>query len=165
VAVIATAADPASGAEQESPAAAQPSPTPTSYTIKAIRAFPWYHEEGRFGAQELINGYVALTNVVVNRDGDLEGPTVASLIVVQVAGPTFSDVPNGEVVITARTKRAVLAEKRTLFASIVTRKRDLFLPLLVHGTGCEIVTVTAYVRVAGKKVASAKETIEFHCGE
>ncbi len=145
--------------------APEPSLQPaTEYTIRAIHAYPWYQELGRFGQEDLLSGEVALWNVIIG-EGGVAGPTEATLIVVQVDGPSFLSGAKGELVIAARTPKTTLAERTIPLRSLFTEKHAVSAPLLLNGTGCEFVTVTAALKITGKTVRTMARTIEFRCGE
>lgn len=163
VAIIAGVVGLARADETPRPASGH-SPVATPYVIRSVSAFPWYHALGRFGHEDLLSGKVALWNVIIG-EGGVAGATQATLVVVQVEGPSFLPAATGELVVAARTSRATLAERSVPFSSLFTEKHTASVPLLLYGTGCEFVTVTATLKVSGKAVGTATRTIEFRCGE
>jgi hypothetical protein len=164
VAIIAGVAGFARANEPPRPAPDNAPHPATHYVIRGISAFPWYHDLGRFGQEDLLSGKVALWNVIIG-EGGVAGAAKTTLVVVEVEGPSFLSSATGELVMAARTSRATLAERSVAFSSLFTEKHTAFAPLLLYGTGCEFVTVTATLQVNGKAVGTMTRTIEFRCGE
>jgi hypothetical protein len=159
------------GASSAADGAATPTEPTATYSVRDIRAYPWYQQTGKFGDEELIAGGYTLSNSVVARGGperledELAGPTAATLVVAQIDGPFRTGPYNGEVAVVVRTGARKLAEVVLPLRELFSRAPTAFVPLLVYRTGCDPLDITVSLKIKGKVTKGKSETVQFHCGE
>lgn len=143
--------------------ARRPPPPPPGYQIAGLHAFLYFHKTGTFGAGDLIGGQVALWNTIIG-EGDAEHPSTSILVKVDVSGPGFAGVA-GKVTVVAKAGKRTLAKQTFALADYFDEHGpQITLPMLVPGTGCGAVTLTATLTGKGKR-SRATAQIPFACGE
>lgn len=143
--------------------AASAQPAPTTFQIKGIHAYLYFHKNGTFGDADLTSGKVALWNTMIG-EGDAPAPSTTMLVKVELAGPTFAN-QEGKVVVTAKAGKKTLAKQTFVLGDYFEEGgTTITLPLLVAGVACDEVTLTATLSGKGKK-GNATATVPFSCGE
>lgn len=143
----------------------------SAYTISAIQARLFYENKGAFSGDVLADKNFALWNVVIG-EGSAEGPSNATLVLVEVSGSAgaYEPMRKVEFVATIRRSRRGLSSakdvlvRRTLGTGILNAKGKWYAAFWLYGTGCEPISLSA--RIAGQaRQASLQRTIDFRCGE
>jgi len=143
--------------------AAQAQPAPTTFQVKGVHAYLYFHKTGAFGDVDLTAGDVPLWNTMIG-EGAAGLPSVTMLVKVELTGPTFAN-QEGKVVVTAKAGKKTLAKQTFAIGDYFEEGgTSITLPLLVAGVACDEVTVTATLSGKGKK-GSATAKVPFACGE
>ena len=135
-----------------------------AYSIRAVRAYFFFQESGRFGSLDLLDPSRVLWNTPIG-GGDEGEPSEATLVLVELSGPAFDRNPTGKLELIARTSTRELNRQSTQLSQLFARAQKLMVPFLVLGSGCEPVRLE--VRLSG--VVASEQTvvreIPFQCGE
>ncbi|MDD3294051.1 MAG: hypothetical protein PHG20_05115 [Geobacteraceae bacterium] len=138
-----------------------------SYRVSAIKAHLFYHENGKFGAMDVINGKeVSLFNTIIGA-GSAGMPSSITLVLVEVSGPNFQTIP-GKLSVTATEGKRTLAKQNVTLSSLFTENgKSVHFPVLIYNTGCETVKITATIQglPGGSKPNTMVKRIPFVCGE
>ena len=138
--------------------------SPPPYKIAAIKAMLFYDDKGTFSRDVLAKPDFAFWNTIIG-EGDAQGPSNSTLVVVEVAGkPSPNEpLPARKVELTAVASGKVLL-KRTTDIGLFGDNGKFFAAFWLYGTGCHPVKIIA--RVIGQTPpTSATKTIPFACGE
>jgi hypothetical protein len=140
-------------------------PNHSSYRVAAIRAMLFYTDSGTFSPDLLTyKGLINLWNVPANQRADHEigGPSNATLVVIEIRGPSDSYIPNRRVDFRATTAKKVLSHRSSDIYLSGTGVG--YLAFWLTDTGCEPIQLSA--RLIGQAEASRQSAeIPFHCGE
>ena len=130
--------------------------------ITAVSAQLYYEETGAF-SRNVLQGTFPLWNTIIG-EGDAEHASHATLVTVEVRG---RNVPLGAVriAITATDSNGRLLGRRETEVDLYGDKTRFYAPLFLNDTGCDEVTISAWL--VGKGVSTARTTrkIPFRCGE
>jgi hypothetical protein len=143
-------------------AAARPNPA-ASYGIAGIRAYLYYHGPGTIGTKDITDSQVALWNTIIG-EGDAEHPSNGTMIYVDLVGPSFAST-SGSLEVVVKEGKKTLTKQKLDVGLFFSDGQKLSLPVLVIGTGCDEVSVTATYTTAEKKKVKRTATIAFACGE
>ena len=136
----------------------------TPYKITAIQAKLFYSDKGTFSRNVLAKPDFGFWNTIIG-EGDAEGPSDSTLVIVEVSGKTSEgDVPpTRKIELTAMATGKVLL-KRAIEVGIFSHDHKFYAAFWLYGTGCEPVKLTA--RIVGQtQPSSMSKTIPFACGE
>jgi len=133
------------------------------YTIGGLEAKLFYDGTATFSRNVLAEPAFRFWNTIIG-EGEAEGPSNSTLLLVQVSGNPSEDVipPRRTVEITAKSGRQTLLKKSMEIGLFKDGK--YYAAVWLYDTGCMPIDVTA--RLTGQKLrAVAKATIPFACGE
>jgi hypothetical protein len=131
----------------------------TAPTITAIKAQLFHDNKGTFGEDFLANPQGDLFNVIIG-----ENASSATLVTVEVSG---KNLPLGDykVEIVATGDKGKAVAKSTQEVTIYDAKTKFYAPVLLNGTGCKPIKVTAKLVGKGLKAKPMTKTLDFLCGE
>lgn len=133
------------------------------YAIGGIEAKLFYDGTATFSRNVLAEPPFRFWNTIIG-EGEAEGPSNATLVVVQVTGnPSESDIPPRRTVeFVAKSGRQTLLKRSAEIGLFHDGKH--YAAFWLYDTGCMPIELTA--RLTGqKRKAEAKATIPFACGE
>jgi hypothetical protein len=140
-----------------------PAEAPKEYKVAAIRAYLYYHATGKLGDEDVVPAGHALFNTIIG-EGIAKGPSSTVLVLVDLTGPTFANA-KGTMKVSAKAGKRVLANRNLPLSEYFNEQtKQISVPLLVDGVGCEEVSLSATVTV-GKASSKRDAKIEFGCGE
>lgn len=133
--------------------------TDTRHGIHSIHAFPYYHETGKVGHEDLLEPSMVLWNSVIG-EGDVGAPTRVTFVLIHVDALMHDGSTTLQVV--ARTSKVELLRQSIALAPFLNGTKQVAIPFLVYETGCEPLEITA--ALSGQ---DAPETaiVPFRCGE
>jgi len=161
---------PARAAEPVPAKAHDGAPAPSQYSVKNISAYPWCHGKGKVGDQDFLTKKFVTRNVPFSSpgevlEGDVECPASITLVVAEIRQPPEDGRKPATLTLTAKSSGRLLAHQ-TFHGNFFPHDfTTIYLPMLIFGTGCELVEVEAKASIGKKVVGSMKKTIEFYCGE
>ena len=145
-------------------AAGQRTPSPPPYKITAIKALLFYDGTATFSRDVLAKPDFTFWNTIIG-EGDAEGPSNSTLVLVEVTGNSSSNdpSPSRRVEFTASAAgKAVL--KRTTEIGLFGNGGKFYAAFWLYDTGCQPIKVSA--RITGQaQPSSVGKTIAFACGE
>jgi hypothetical protein len=136
---------------------------PQTYQIRAVRAFLFFEGSGRFDDRDLFGGKVRLWNTSIG-EGDAGEPSNATLVHVELEGPSFTDSFRGSLSLRARAREVTLLDQRVDLATFFTKGTRLVVPFLVYGTNNAPVDLEIVLK-AGEKSTVLRKTLPFEGGE
>jgi hypothetical protein len=146
------------------PAPATPPARPASYQISAIRAFLYYHETGTFDDRDAASGQMALWNTIIG-EGEAKSPSDATLVQVELSGPSFSNISGALEIVVSAGKQKLVRQKLDAGAFFAEHSQRIFVPVLVHGTGCDELQVAVTFTSPDRKKLKKSNVVPFACGE
>lgn len=135
-----------------------------AYQVKAIHAYLFFHETGRFDTRDLVAEKPALWNTPIG-EGDAGEKSSAVLMVVELAGPAFNQDLKGALQVTAAEGNRVLLTRTIALGTFFSEKKSIQVPFLVYDTGCAPLSLEATVVLFTGKTHAKKVVVEFKCGE
>jgi hypothetical protein len=146
----------------DKPVAIRPAP-PAPYAIAAIRAHMYFQDSGAVGTTDITDGKVALWNTIIG-EGDASAPSSATLVYVELSGPTFANVGGTIEVVVTEGKKKRLKQKLDV-GTYFNQGTKVVLPFFVYDTGCDELKVNATFTTPDKKKVKKSATVPFSCGE
>ena len=138
--------------------AAQDTGTPR---ITAVRAQLYYEETGTL-SDDVLSREFEFWNTIIG-EGDADHASNFTLITVEISGQNVSsDALIAEISATADGK---ILEQREVPVSLYDDKVRFYAPLLLYGTGCQKILVSARLLDSGAEISVEQKTIPFECGE
>jgi hypothetical protein len=134
------------------------------YQIKTIRAYFYYHETGDYSTDDLIANHISPWNSIIG-EGPAGQASSATLILVEIAGPSFVSGTKGTVELKATTSLKTLLQQRIPLDTFFTESQMIVIPFFVYGTGCEKLHLTASVLTPKGGKHSRTADVAFECGE
>ena len=136
------------------------------YKITTVKALLFYEGTGTFSRDVLAKPDFAFWNTIIG-EGDAEGPSNSTLVLVEVTGSASSNgpSPSRKVAFTAIAAGKVLLKRTADIHLDLSRDSGKFYAAFwLYDTGCNPVKVTA--TIAGQaRPSSMTKTIPFACGE
>ncbi len=147
------------------PEPAKPAPpAKPSYQISAIRAFLYYHASGTFDSRDAIAGPFALWNVIIG-EGDAKEPSTATLLQIELGGPSFSNISGQVEIVINRESAKPVRHKLDASDFHDGHATRVLVPVLVYDTGCADVKVDVTFTTPEKKKLKKQAVVPFSCGE
>lgn len=140
------------------------SPAPERYAVAAVRTRAFFHESGRFDERELQDPRLALWNVGIGA-GDAGENIDNTLVLVDVAGPSFTSKVNGAIELSTTAEGHPDTKTAVPMHALFSEGHRVTAPFLVYGISCGDLNLLARVRIDGKVVAEKRAVIPFRCGE
>ena len=144
--------------------AVRPASSVPSYKISAMKAMLFYDGKGTFSRDVLAKPDFTFWNTIIG-EGDAEGPSNSTLILVEVTGnPSPNEPsPSRKVEFTAVASGKILL-KRTMDIGLFGKSGKFYAAFWLYDTGCQPVKISA--RITGQpQPSSMSKTIPFACGE
>jgi len=142
------------------------------YKITAIKAMLFYDGKGTFSRDVLAKPDFTFWNTIIG-EGDAEGPSNSTLVLVEVTGKPDSDEPLRKIEFTAsyqyyirQVARTVSIKRAVEIGSIGSfdKPDKSYIAFWLNNTGCYPIKITA--RIIGQAQPSTmSKTIPFGCGE
>jgi hypothetical protein len=144
--------------------ALRPASSTPPYKITAIKAMLFYDGKGTFSRDVLAKPDFTFWNTIIG-EGDAEGPSTSTLVLVEVTGKPSPDEPSPsrKVEITAVASRKFLL-KRTTDIGLFGDGGKFYAAFWLYDTGCKPVKISARI-IAQAQPSSMSKTIPFACGE
>jgi hypothetical protein len=147
--------------------------------VRSIRASPYYVASGELrSAANLFDPRVVLRNILIfppeGRDAakresvpDWDVPIGTTVTFAQFEIVSASTEETPRVRLRAETAAGTLVEKQLDLRKISGKSRTWIVPLLIYGTGCEPLrlSATVYIGSSERPEHSLSRTIPFSCGE
>lgn len=140
------------------------SPAHDHYAVTTIRTRAFFHESGRFDERELQDPRLALWNVSGGA-GDAGENIDNTLVLVDVAGPSFTSKVNGAIELSTTAEGHPDTKTAVPIDALFSEGHRVTAPFLVYGISCGDLNLLARVRIDGKVVAEKRAVIPFRCGE
>jgi hypothetical protein len=134
-----------------------------AYKISAVRAFLFFEGSGRLDNRDLLGGKVKLWNTSIG-EGDAGEPSNATLVHVELEGPSFTHPFRGSLSLRARAREVTLLDQRVDLETFFTTGTRLVVPFLVYGTNNAPVDLEVVLK-AGEKSTVLRKTLPFEGGE
>jgi hypothetical protein len=131
--------------------------------IAAVRAQLYYETKGTFSDDLLTMKDLSLWNTIIG-EGSAGGSSSATLITVEVQGQNVG-VGDVAVEIVATGQKKKVLGRTTMDVALYDDKKTFFAPLMLTGTGCEEIKITARLTGKGAPKGAVTKTIPFMCGE
>ena len=144
--------------------AGQRTSSPPPYKITAIKALLFYDGTASFSRDVLAKPDFSFWNTVIG-EGDAEGPSNSTLVLVEVTGkPSPNDpLPSRKVEFTAVAANKALL-KRVTDIGLFGNGGKFYAAFWLYNTGCQPIKISA--RIIGQAQPSyVGKTIPFACGE
>ena len=144
--------------------AVRPVSSAPPYKISTIKAMLFYDGKGTFSRDVLAKPDFTFWNTIIG-EGDAEGPSNSTLVLVEVTGKPSPDEPSPsrKVEFTALASGKILL-KRTTDIGLFGDSGKFYAAFWLYDTGCQPVKLTA--RITGQpQPSSMSKTIPFECGE
>ena len=143
-------------------AAGKRTPPPAPYKITAIKALLFYDGTATFSRDVLAKPDFTFWNTVIG-EGDAEGPSSSTLVVVEVSGSSSDVSSTRQIEFTAIASGRVVL-KRTTDIGLFGNGGKFYAAFWLYDTGCLPIKVSA--RILGQRQSSSLgKTIPFACGE
>ena len=131
--------------------------------IAAVRAQLYYETKGTFSDDLLTQKDLSLWNTIID-EASAGGSSSATLITVEVQGQNVGVGDVAVEVVATGLKNKVLGRTK-MDVALYDDKKTFFAPLMLTGTGCEEIKITARLTGKGAPKAAVVKTIPFQCGE
>lgn len=144
------------------------SQTKTNHKISEVRAFLIYEENGELSPNILVGDFT-LWNTVIG-EGSAEGHSSSTLVHVIVTKPEAASKTNPVLKFSAVSEDGKRVVYRKTFEYIFPTEgaSKVFVPFLLHDTGCQKINMTAQLVEKNKPAViyqTVKKVIPFACGE
>jgi hypothetical protein len=136
--------------------------------ITDVRAFLIYEENGEM-SRNILDGKFTFWNTVIG-EGDAEGHSSSTLIhvVIDKDGSKSDVYPVLQFTAVSEDKKQVNYKKKVDYFFPTEGKSRVFVPFLLHNTGCQKITMTIRLinhRKPQNAYQTVKKVIPFLCGE
>jgi hypothetical protein len=135
---------------------------PQVHKISAVRAFLFFEGSGRLDDRDLLGGKVKLWNTSIG-EGDAGEPSNATLVHVELEGPSFTHPFRGTLSLKARAREVALLDQRVDLETFFAKGTRLVVPFLVYGTNNTPVDLEIVLNAGAKTVL--RKTLPFEGGE
>jgi hypothetical protein len=130
--------------------------------IVAIRALPYFHDDGRIGDTDMTQNSPGMN---IADGGDADGPpTRITIVQVELATDEAGDPGETLEVVVKAGKKQKLSQKLDV-VRFDRKKHAPKLPFVVYDTGCDALSITATLRAKKQKPVVKTATVQFMCGE
>jgi len=137
------------------------------YSVVAIHAHLYFHETGKTSPTDLLDGNNhALWNTITG-EGEARSPSSAIMVLIDLVGPDFTH-SDGKLAVKVTDSKKTLLDSVLLLDDWFSDGRKVALPVIVYGTGCSKLNITATLQgLSAEMVGTATLTrsILFECGE
>lgn len=148
-----------------------PAQKPYSFKVTEIKAKLFYDFSAAFSSQDIVNDKnFTLFNTVIG-EGDAEGMSETTLVLVEVTYGGLDDRNGPQLVFEARGYKGKILQRKSIFVSFVDKAAGLkkYVPFILYDTGCNEITLTAKLFKDNKSksplLSKMTKKIPFVCGE
>ena len=143
--------------------AIRPASPPPPYKVTGIKAMLFYDGKGTFSRDVLAKPDFSFWNTVIG-EGDAEGPSNSTLVLVEISGNPSRDEasPPRKIEFTATASGKVVLKRTSDIGLFANGK--FYAGFWLYDTGCQPIRISA--RIIGQtQPSSMSKTIPFKCGE